>query len=410
MKRLAFIASTVIFSVATWIVYPGYSPDRKSEDTAVNSTDEGNSGISAFIVQQDIISFVTETGTVRYKTLYNVNTEVSGKFKACHFKAGDRVKKGDLILELENKKLKKSYNTAVLNLKRAKQTLSHYNTYVKLERETNIQIQYETMKVKYEHAEEALVNSEECLKRGMISKKECKKIVREHKNAKKLLELEKLKLEKQAELDRQEEEKLNHLEKQNREELQEIEKRISYLNIHAPITGKILELSKLFPSEYVKSNIIPVSKGSLVASIAEEEGRYVEVKLFGQDITELKMNDIVEVLPGTSNEKILEGRIRDISPVGVPYGQYYRYPVLIEVLSDTDSLRPGSLVRCRFLVSERKGTASIPINFLFYKDGMQYCKIKVDDEIKKVPVVTGIDDGQHVEIISGLDIGQKICM
>ena len=57
-----------------------------------------------------------------------------------------------------------------------------------------------------------------------------------------------------------------------------------------------------------------------------------------------------------------------------------------------------------------KDTLTIPLRFLFYKDGMKYCKIKSEDAFVERTVITGIDDGQYIEIISGLMEGEELSL
>src|SRR5580658_4939260 len=54
------------------------------------------------VVKQDLISIVTASGEVRPKTYTNVLGEGIGKITDIVVKEGDQVKKGDILLHLEN--------------------------------------------------------------------------------------------------------------------------------------------------------------------------------------------------------------------------------------------------------------------------------------------------------------------
>src|SRR5271170_2219012 len=57
---------------------------------------------SARVVKQDLISVVTASGEIRPKTYTNVLGEGFGKITEIVVQEGDHVKKGDVLLHLEN--------------------------------------------------------------------------------------------------------------------------------------------------------------------------------------------------------------------------------------------------------------------------------------------------------------------
>ena len=402
----------LIFLLVTRLVHPGLSTGTPtSPDNVIpGKPDPQGMDSSALVSLRDVLHYAADTGTVRYKTLYSICAESGGDFKACHFKAGETIKSGEILAELDNPDLKKNRESLALKLEHDEFALSRFQTYEKAERETQCTLSFQAAEDKYKETGEAVKNSEDLLKRGMISNKDYQKAIQDEKNAESLLKIEKLKQDNLSLSEKNEEKGLEGIVSQDKKELSELDRLIGLLTIRAPISGKIIELSNTFPSEYLQSNKIRIQGGQLIARLADEKGRYVEVRLFGQDIKELKINDPVEILAGPSENIKLEGRIREISTTGIPYGQYFRYPILVEVMTNPETLRSEEIVRCRFLAIRRMKVLSIPLKFLLYKDGSQYCRVKRNLQILEVPVIAGADDGEFIEIVNGLKESEEVIL
>ncbi|MCK5708353.1 MAG: HlyD family efflux transporter periplasmic adaptor subunit [Candidatus Aureabacteria bacterium] len=412
MKRIAIIISSIVFSVIAWSTHPQYDPQiNNSRYHAPRVLYTDSNTLSLFQVQKmDIDSYITETGSIQYRNIFTVNSEVGGELKKCSVKAGDIVKVGDLLIIIENEELLRRKDTICQSLEQAKTALINFQKYTKVERATNLKLQFQQAQVKYDTSLKTFNHSDELLNRGMISKKEFEQIKLDFDNSKTLLDLQRLKSEKLLKLEKEEEKKLINTVELIEREAKKIEEEKSALNVFAPVSGKILKLSDKFPTEYWDSNAVFVSKGQFVATIANEKGRYVELKLFGDDIKEITVNDPVEIFLTGNSDKIIEGKVQTISPTGQSYGQYKRYPVIVDIITDADFIRPGSLVRCRFLSASRKNTISIPVEFLFYKQGKKYCRVKENESIIEKTVTTGIDNGKYIEIIDGLKNGEEIIL
>ena len=72
-------------------------------------------------------------------------------------------------------------------------------------------------------------------------------------------------------------------------------------------------------------------------------------------------------------------------------------------------MTPGSFVEVYLLASEQKDIISLPISAITEEQGLNFVYIQLDEEgYRKQEVRLGGNDGQRVEILSGLKGGEKV--
>jgi hypothetical protein len=71
-------------------------------------------------------------------------------------------------------------------------------------------------------------------------------------------------------------------------------------------------------------------------------------------------------------------------------------------------LRPGTTARCRIRTEVRKQVLAVPVEFVMYREGMKFCKVKQGADVVDTPVRTGASDDAWVEILEGLREGQEV--
>lgn len=114
----------------------------------------------AIVKKGDIISKVTASGELRAKSQVDISAETIGRIKKIHFSEGDYVKKGDLVIELDdvnadaNRRLAEAQlHQAEQNFKRGRQLFE--KELISQESFENIQLAYETAAAQYDQAMDA---------------------------------------------------------------------------------------------------------------------------------------------------------------------------------------------------------------------------------------------------------------
>lgn len=122
--------------------------------------DKGKEVEVKVIEKGDIISEVTASGELRAKSQVDISSETIGRIKRIFFKEGDYVKKGGLLIELDDVQVKASKKLAQAQLDQAKQELIRAEKLFKknlISKESyeKILLSFESTKAQYEKAVDA---------------------------------------------------------------------------------------------------------------------------------------------------------------------------------------------------------------------------------------------------------------
>jgi membrane fusion protein (multidrug efflux system) len=80
----------------------------------------------------------------------------------------------------------------------------------------------------------------------------------------------------------------------------------------------------------------------------------------------------------------------------------------VEVPNPSARLKPGMYARVRFTVAESPNAVTVPRNALVDVEGVRGVYVAGDKTAKWTPVTTGIQEDDVVEVLSGLQEGDRI--
>ena len=152
-----------------------------------------------------------------------------------------------------------------------------------------------------------------------------------------------------------------------------------------------------------------VSQGMPIATVMDDAT--IRVRAF---INELDAGKIVKGMKasvtGDAFEAVLEGEITFISPVAAPVDAGSRDPA-VEIridINETDaSVRPGYNAIAE-IVLEEQTQLLIPLSSVRYRGDTASVYTVVDELAEEREVQLGKDDGERVEVLSGLSEGESI--
>ena len=172
---------------------------------------------------------------------------------------------------------------------------------------------------------------------------------------------------------------------------------LTYANITAPIAGvvtqRLVELGDLVRGNqevFVIADLSPL----LVKIFAPEQRMYQLHP--GQEAT-----IAVEALPDTS----FRGRIRMINPEVNPASGTVK--VTLEVASG-GVLKPGMFATVRVITERRPQTLIVPKKALILETDEDDVFLIEDGKVRRVAVELGFVEGDQVEIVSGLQVGDQV--
>ncbi len=131
----------------------------------------------------------------------------------------------------------------------------------------------------------------------------------------------------------------------------------------------------------------------------------VSVKVSELMINLLSVGQTVDVRINALGEKPVKGTIKTISPAA---DQSNTYPVEIVIDNPDSTLKPGMFAEVSFLREQSENTIAVPRSTVLEDAKERYVFIDEAGIARRVVVTTGIDNGQTIEILSGLKDGDQV--
>ena len=167
--------------------------------------------------------------------------------------------------------------------------------------------------------------------------------------------------------------------------------------VKAPISGYI-STKTAKAGEYVSSALAAYT-------IVDIDSVKVEVKVSEALINKIHPGQEVELYIRTMSNEPITGKISTISPAADATSTF---PVVIEIENPDGLIRPGMFAEVHFVSAFSEGTIVVARNTVMKDETNQYVFVNNNGTAEKVIVETGIDNGQEIEIISGISIGQQV--
>jgi len=181
------------------------------------------------------------------------------------------------------------------------------------------------------------------------------------------------------------------------------------LLIKAPIDGIIVSISKSLPTTYLKTNIIYVTQGEGLCTIATNNEFGVQIMLSAKDFSLITEGASVFVEQKDKNNKMFHGVVNKLRPI--PQSNQHRearFPVTVKILDRDNKFLPGAYAVCQIKVESKKQALTIPIDYIYLDEKNPFCYTFPNEQIQRVQVEIGINDGNFVEILNGLNINQTV--
>ncbi len=178
---------------------------------------------------------------------------------------------------------------------------------------------------------------------------------------------------------------------------QELEDRI----LKAEISGQIIDF-ELSTGDYVTAN-------NPVLSIIDEQSYQVKVNINEADSGLIKEGQEALIDIKALSGKDLSGEILKIDKRAQTDGGLVMVPVTIDIETTESFLRPGYSADVEIVVDSVQDKVIIPVTAVYEKDDSQYAVlIRNGNSPEPTEIITGLSDGLEIEVIEGLNKGDKI--
>ena len=345
----------VIVAVAAWAMSGG----KKEED--INFKEEK-------VALKTLQNSVTATGTIEAMTSVTVGTQVSGIVNKLYVDYNSRVKKGQVIAELDKTNLLSELNTAKANLASAQSSLNYQAA--NMER-------YKTL-----------------YKKGLVSADEYENALLTYRQAKEQVA-------------------------SSKENVQRAQTNLGYATITSPIDGTVISKSveegQTVAASFNTPELFTIAKDltnmQVVANVDEA------------DIGGVKEGDRVTFTVDAYPDDTFEGTVKQVRLEATTTNNVVTYEVVISAPNADLKLKPGLTANVTIYTQERSGVLAVANKALRFtptketvgKD-MKIVDCKGKNKVWTLngntltahPVTIGQSDGINTEITKGLKQGDKI--
>jgi len=342
--------------------------------------------------RQDLRESVTANGEIQARTKVNVGSTITAEIREIHVKDGQWVKVGDLLVTLDQERLRQDLVRAELTVATAHQDLK------------NAQATYDKQAKTFKRREDLHAQ-------GIVSSEEFQQEKLNLENA--LTQLERAKVGVQ----------------QVDAALAQAKDTLSKTVIRATMSGQVtgLKAEKGETAIAGQTNLA----GAVLMVISDLSELMAEIKVGELDVVKLGINQPAEVTVDAIPGKVFQGKVISVAsgtdrPSGNSYGgttqETQSYKVRVQLSGTSDelaTLRPGMSARLAVLTAERKNVLSVPLAAIQEREtkagglGLMTGSRSVVFVVKggkaeERSLKTGLGTRRAAEVLEGLSEGEQV--
>ncbi|WP_243304735.1 efflux RND transporter periplasmic adaptor subunit [Geothrix oryzisoli] len=336
----------------------------------------------------DVRETISASGEIRAKTQINIGTSVAGEIKAIHVKDGQNVKAGDLLVTIDQERLKQAQAQAQGALDAARQDASRLEAAMK-------------------RAVESFPRYEALRRDGLMSDEDFRQ----------------QKLARDSSVLSYSSARANVA--QSEANLKAMRDGLSKATLRAPITGRVTSLK----AEKGETAIPGMSNlpGATLMIISDMSEMQAEIKVNESEVVRTKVGQTAQVTVESLPGKIFQGSVIEVATgtekTGTDANLYKVKVVLQGQREDLDNLRPGMSARAVILTHEVKDVLRVPLQAVLEREGSledaqkqgllapasrNIVLVFKNGKAQEHTVQVGIANTQFFELKEGLAEGDKV--
>jgi len=356
----------------------------------------------AKVEKGDLAKSVVATGKVTPITKVEVKSKASGIVKKLLVDYGDRVKKGQLLAQLDKIEIEAQVAQSSAGLEAAEANLK------------SSQADFERAKVDAEGPDvpvfkRAYDRAISMAKDGVVSasalddaEKNYTMALNKQNVSKAQVTVLKAKIaQAQANV------------AQDQANLTQLHEQLSYTDIISPIDGIVLSRD-VEMGDAVSSILVLGSSATLVMTLGDTSEVYVKGKVDESDIGKVYLGQRARIKVESFKDKTFDGKVTKISPMGVEKDNVTTFEVRVSIQNPGGELKAEMTANAEVILDEHKNVLQIPEGAILY-DKDKKASVEVPDPKgkegkNKVAVNIGISNGAKTEVLSGLKEGDQVVL
>ena len=356
----------------------------------------------AKVEKGDLAKSVVATGKVEPITKVEIKSKASGIVKKLLVDAGDRVKRGQLLAQLDKVEIEAQVEQSKAALEAAQASL------------TSSEADYERAKVDAQGPDVPLLKraydrATGMAKDGVVSESALDDAQKNYE-----LALNKQNVAKaQVTVLKSKMAQARAQVSQDQANLKQLEEQLSYTDILAPIDGVILSRN-VEMGDAVSSILVLGSSATLIMTLGDTSEVYVKGKVDESDIGKVYLSQPARIKVESFKDKTFNGKVTKISPMGVEKDNVTTFEVRVSINNPGGELKAEMTANAEILLEEHKNVLQIPEGSIIY-DNQKKASVEVPDPKgkegkRKVAVTVGISNGAKTELLTGLKEGEQVVL
>jgi len=409
--------------VVAMIAGAGYGGMRLAGSSQADA--EGSKTRLEAVFRGPIEVTISSTGAVEPNLTVEVKSKAGGEIVSMPYEAGDRVKQGDLLVELDpideqrnvsRREAEVAIEQAQLLTARANLELSRSN-YERAKSSTESEVINAAATLA--EVQSRIERQRQLLREGTISQQELDKVEAELAQATSRHAV--------ALADQADAVSLKYQVEQRRQDialrdaglavanlsLDDARRRLKETRIVASMDG-IITRRLVSPGQVIASAISNVGGGTALVELADLSRLFVLANIDEVDIGQVAVGQHAKLTADAWPTTAFDGIVRTIAPKGTEVSSVVVFSVKLEVQGEgLEKLKPGMTVNVGIEAGRRESALLLPIQALYYDNDSKPYVIpeaakSTEDEKSWVYLDTGLNDGLNIEVLGGLSEGDKV--
>lgn len=359
---------------------------------------------------------VVATGKVEPLSRVDIKSKASGLIQYLYVDAGDRVREGQLLAELDKETLEAQLKEAEAVLNAAESNLQEIVSQGKTLEASLRKAQLEAEGRDHEFMKAEHQRQQELFNQGLISKSDISSVEQKmqsaavaHKTLQAAVSVRRAEIEQNARAI----EKVRSAVMQARAQHERAAENLKYASIRSPIGGVVLS-REVEVGDAVSSILQLGSNATSIMTLGDVRELYIKGRVDETDIGLVKIGQPVRITVDAFKNRNFQGKVVKIAPMGVEKDNVTRFEVRVSILDDRDLLKPNMSANAEIILEEHHNVLLLPESALIYDENRQTFVELPDGSTKtgrrQAPIRVGLGNGARTEVLSGLKPGDQVVL
>src|SRR5450759_1171526 len=356
----------------------------------------------AKVEKGDLAKSVVATGKIEPITKVEIKSKASGIVKKLYVEYGDKVKKGQVLAELDKEEIQARVEQARAQLEASSASLNGTRADLVRAKVDAEGPDVPLLKRAYDLAQRMATDGVVSASALDDAQKNDERSLNKQNVAKAQLQVLQAKIgQAQGQMS------------QDRANLKQLDEQLGYTTIESPIDGIVLSRDVEI-GDAVSSILVLGSTATLVMTLGDTSEVYVKGKVDESDIGKVYLGQPARIKVESFKDKTFTGKVTKISPMGVEKDNVTTFEVRVSINNPEGVLKAMMTANAEIILEEHKNVLQIPEGSIIYdkdkKPSVEVPDPKAKEGKRKIAVNIGISNGAKTELLQGLKEGDQVVL